>query len=220
MIVASANDTVGANETALAALDAEFRFPDRHGLRDVSLLECARPRRERAVGRDQTDRDLVAEPNQHLGCDAPHELGSVIRYDLRPVEAARHDRRNLNLLQMRQRPIDRRIILPDHGLTLVRIGLADRLLDMPDRCLTWQHAGDGEEAGLQHGVDACTETDLARNLRGIDDKEAQSFAEDLYLHRPRKPVPNLIGAERAVQEEHGARCGELKDILAGQKTEL
>ena len=91
--------------------------------------------------------------------------------------------------------------LPMTVSPLLRIGLADRLLDVPDRCLLRQHAGDGEEAGLQHGIDACTETHLARNLRGIDDEEAQPLVDDLLLHRPRKFVPNSIGAERAVQEE-------------------
>ena len=40
---------------------------------------------------------------------------------------------------------------------------ADRLLDLRDRLLARQHAGDGEEAGLQHGVGAAAQPDVRRH---------------------------------------------------------
>ena len=50
--------------------------------------------------------------------------------------------------------IHRCIILFDHRLAALAIGLVDGLLDLRDRLLARQHAADGEEAGLHDGVDA------------------------------------------------------------------
>ena len=42
----------------------------------------------------------------------------------------------------------------------------------------------------------------------------------LLLHGPRQPVPHAIGAEGAVQQEHGIGCGEPQNVLALEESEL
>ena len=154
MIVAGANDAVRADEAALPALDAEILFPDRHDFGDVALLVGAGARRKRAVRRHQADGNIVAAPGQHPGRHVPHEVRGSVGHDRRPVPVTAHGRRHLDLEKARQRSVDRGEVLGDHGLALAAVGLADRFLDVPDRRLARQHAGDREEAGLQDGVGA------------------------------------------------------------------
>ena len=90
--------------------------------------------------------------------------------DLRP--AARHDRRNLNLLKWRQSVLFTALENSSGSWpALVRIGLAHfaSLLYMLYRCLT--ERGDGEEGGFAARVLTRAPRPTSRDLRGIDDKE-------------------------------------------------
>ncbi len=80
-------------------------------------------------------------------------------------------------------------LLATHRLALPAIGLADRFLDVPDGVLARQHAGNGEEAGLQDGVGAPGEADVAGDLRCVDDEEAEALVDDL-------PQPPAAAAHR------------------------
>ena len=60
---------------------------------------------------------------------------------------------NAHLVQMRQRVVDGLEVPAHHVAALAAVALLDRVLDARDRLLARQHAGDGEEAGLQDGVD-------------------------------------------------------------------
>ena len=110
--------------------------------------------------------------------------------------------------------------LAHHRLALAAVGLADRLLDVVDRRLARQHAGDREEAGLQDGVGAPAEPDVAGDLRGVDDEEAEPLVDDLLLHRARQAVPDLVRPARAVEQEHAAGRGEPQHVLALEEAEL
>ena len=164
---------------------------------------------ERAVHRNQTDRNFIANPNQHFGGDVPHKIGGVIRHNLVALNVARRGGGDLNLLQPCQGAIDGLKILADHGFALAGIGFADRLLDMVDCGVAWQHAGNGEEAGLQDGVDAGAETGIAGDLRRVDDEEAQDRARICSCAGGAEAgVPHLSATDRAVEEEGAPRLAQ------------
>ena len=79
-----------------------------------------------------------------------------------------------DLVQMLQRRVDRGEVLLDHRAALAAVGLLDGVLDRGDRLVARQHAGDGEEAGLQDGVDARAEAEVLRHLGRVDDEEASA----------------------------------------------
>ena len=91
---------------------------------------------------------------------------------------------------------------------------------MRDRRLARQHAGNREEAGLQHRVGARAKTDLAGDLGGIDDEEAQALFDDLGLHRTRQAIPHIVRSIGAVQKENAAWRGDAQHVLAREKPEL
>ncbi len=86
--------------------------------------------------------------------------------------------------------------------------------------LARQHAGNGEEAGLQDRVGAGAEADVTGDLGGVDDEEAEALVDDLGLHRAGQAVPDVARTERAVKEKDGAGSGDAQDILPLQEAEL
>ena len=87
-------------------------------------------------------------------------------------------------------------------------------------CVPRQHAGDGEEAGLQHGVGAVRADRPPAPLGGVDDEEAQLLVDDPLLHGARQMIPDLVGAVGAVEQEGGARRGQPQHVLRSHETEL
>ena len=119
-----------------------------------------------------------------------------------------------------KRFVHRREILGDHRLALCEpyVLRIDSLMCRSP--LARQHAGDGEEAGLQHGVGARPEPDLLGDLAGVDDEKAQLLVDDLLLHRARQMVPDLVGADAALEQEGGAGRGEAQHVVPLEEVEL
>ena len=90
---------------------------------------------------------------------------------------------------MREGAVHRREIALHDVLALAAIGLADGFLDPRDRLVARQHAGDGEEAGLQDGVGAPAQPDLLGGAGGIDHEQLQAEVADARLHRPWQMLP-------------------------------
>jgi hypothetical protein len=57
-------------------------------------------------------------------------------------------------VQVGEGGVDRGEVPLDDLLAPLAVGLPDGVLDAGDGLLAGQHSGDGEEAGLHHGVDA------------------------------------------------------------------
>ena len=186
-------------------MNTEILFPDRHDRSDVPLLVGAGARRKGAVRRHQADGNVVAAPDHHPGRHAPDEVGGSVGHDRGQVPVTAHRRRHLDLVEARQRTVDRSEVLDDHRLALAAVSLAYRFLNVPDRRLARQHAGDCEEAGLEDGVGASGKTHLTGNLGGIDDEEAKTLVDDLPLHRPRQVIEDRIGSVRRIKQEDAAR---------------
>ena len=85
---------------------------------------------------------------------------------------------------------------------------------MRDRLVTWQHAGQSEEAGLKHSIGVAFESDIQRDLRRIDHEESEPLVDDLLLDRVGQTIPDCIGTVGAIKEESGAHAGEPQHILA------
>jgi len=77
-----------------------------------------------------------------------------------------------DLAQRGQRHVHRGQVPGHHLLALAAVALLDRLLDPLHRPVARQHAGDGKEAGLQHGVDQAAQPGLARDPGGVDHEQA------------------------------------------------
>ena len=82
----AANDGMWTNQHAFAALDAHFRFPNRHFAREIALLELSRAGRKSAIVRQCADRDTIAAAGHDFAEDLAHEFGGVIESPL-PLDA-------------------------------------------------------------------------------------------------------------------------------------
>ena len=126
---------------------------------------------------------------------------------------------------MRERLIDRPQIHFHDLITLFRVGFANGILDGLDRLLCRQHAGDGEETGLHHRVDAAAHPCIARHLVAVDDKELRALLNQLRCTFSGRSIPHAIGSKRRVQQERSARrevsqnvtCFEKKRLMAGNE---
>ena len=201
-----------AGQAALSTLDAQLRVPHRDDVRDVALLERRRARRIRAIHRHLADAEVVAAAEHHARRHLTHELGRIGSHDRRSVERAGCRKRHTHLEQIRQRRVHRSEILADHVVALRLVAGDDRLLDARDRLLARQHAGDREEARLQHGVDPSAQAGVARDLGGVDHVKAELPVQDLLLHRARQPVPYRFGSMRRVEQEGPTLDGEAQHV--------
>ncbi len=211
---------VGARQGALAALDAGVRIPRGDFQGDIALLPPGGSRRESPVHGEGAHREAVPHPLDDAGGERLHEIGGLLRNRRGFFESAGGRRGNLHLEQVRQGLFHRAEVLPDDLLPLRPVGLLDRLLDGVDRLVARQHPRNGEEAGLHDGVDPRAHPRRLRDLVAVDDVEADLPVDDLPLHAPRDPVPDLLGAVGAVQEEGGPLHGVLEHVVALQEDEL
>ena len=95
---------MGADEAAVAALDAEVGVPHGDHVRDVALLVGGRAARIGAVDRQRADRQRVAPAGDHLGGDRADELRRVGRDDRRQPAGRRHLLGHLDPVQCRPVP--------------------------------------------------------------------------------------------------------------------
>src|SRR5262249_29710979 len=152
--------------------------------------------------------------------DVADKLGRGIGPEPVSAQISVGDDWNLDLEQVCQRGIDGFKILLDHLLALAGIGLFRRLLDRRNRLVARHNAGEREEAGLQDGVGARSETQGERDLRRVDDVKIELLVDDLLLHLARQLVPDLVRAIRAVEEQGAFLGGAGERIDLEQKIEL
>ena len=142
------------------------------------------------------------------GSRSPLPASSIVRDALHEIRFARHvDRRlrfialvtccgHLDFEQSVQRGVDGGEVLLQDRFASLAVRLANRLLDLLDRLLPRQHAGQGEEAGLHHRVDPAAHSRFAGHLVGVDDEELQLLVDDLLLDFLRQVVPDLVRHRR------------------------
>ena len=204
VVVPGADHAVRADEAAVAALDAQLGVPGRDQIGDVALLVRGRTARVRAVHRQRADRQIVATAGHHLRGDGADELGRVGGHHRRGLAGGGHRLGYLHALQALQRAVDGGVVALHHLGAALAVGLGDRLLDPGDRLLPRQHAGDGEEAGLQDHVDPAREAGLAGDPARVDHVDLEALGEDLLLDRDATARPRRRPGE----------CGQLSSSVA------
>ena len=128
----------------------------------------------------------------------------------------------------RQRAVHRRLVALHHLGAAAAVGLGDRGLDALHRPLPLEHAGDGEEAGLQHGVGAPGQPRRAGDLAGVDHVELDLLLEHALLQLARERVPHLVRAVAGVHQQRGSlaraveHLGSLEDpaLVAADEARL
>ena len=133
-------------------------------------VKAVHPKRDPALV--MSVRQLVSvEP--YFVVDLRSRVPGVVRYVLKD----KHDP-----VKRGERAIDRLEVAPHDLLATLAVGLLNRDLDRLDCLLSLQHAGDREEARLQHRVGPPSEPRLARDLAGIDRIQLDLLGKDLLLH--------------------------------------
>ena len=165
---ASPDNRMRTGDRALAALDTEVGVPDGNFIGDVALFPGGGARGEGAVHRQGADRQGVAPPRHDLRGEGLYEVGRGRRHGGRAFKRARHGLWHGDFAEVRQGVINGRDVLGHDVRALEPVGLVDHRLDAGYRLIARQHAGDREEAGLQHRIDAATKAGRLGDLRGVD----------------------------------------------------
>ncbi len=132
----------------------------------------------------------------------------------------RHSPGHLDPVQALQGAVDGELVLLDHLLAPPAVGLGDRRLDLGDRLVPRQHAGDGEEAGLQDGVGPPGQPDVAGDRGRVDGVDIDVLGEDLLLDRAGQRVPDLVRRQRAVQQQRRAGRRPAEHVHPVQQPEV
>src|SRR5208282_2481369 len=131
----------------------------------------------------------IAVPGDNCPEHIAHKFWRVGRYGREHVKQRRHLARDLDLVQMRNRRIHGCVVLLNDGFAALAIGIRNRFLDGGNRLVPWQHAANGEEAGLHDGVDAATHACGARHGVAVNHIKPQLFPDDDFLRLLRHVIP-------------------------------
>jgi hypothetical protein len=131
-----------------------------------------------------------------------------------------HPAGHLDPVQSFQRGVDGGVVPRDHLGATAAVGFGDRRFDLGDRLIPGQHARDGEEAGLQHGVGPAGQSGRASDPAGIDRVNLDPFGKDLLLDRAGQRVPDLIRWLRAVEQQRRSRGGQAEHVEPVQQPEV
>ncbi len=211
-----ADGGVGADEGALVALDALGHIPlgdiDRRAALFVlggAGVPCAVLQ---AVLLHDGHGQAVALLAVHHIHDLADEVGSLALHGrvlgTRPCCGDGH------LHQLVDAVLDGGIVHVHHGLTLfLVIGLIDGVLHLGHGLLQRDNLGQLEERGLQNGVGAAAQSQLAGDFDGVDGVELRLLLRQSALHGGREILLQTLGIPRAVQQEHAALLQVLHHVV-------
>src|ERR1700694_4850355 len=93
-------------------------------------------------------------------------------------------------------------VLLDDLLTLLAVGVADRLANGFNSLFARQNLGDSEEARLHNRVHARAHARLASHLIGVNYVELGLLGNQLLLDFAGQVAPDLTWSKRAVEQEN------------------
>ena len=126
------NGCVRADDAAFTTLDTQVRVPDRNIHGNIALFPLSRTERPCTINRENGNRQILAVVRHHRGGNGLDEIRGL-RIDGRRTEhTTRRDFRNFNLIQVRDRVINRCEVLFDYCRTFLAVGLFNGLLDGGD----------------------------------------------------------------------------------------
>jgi hypothetical protein len=132
MIELGANDTMWADKAAVAALDADIRFPDGHFVGYISLFPFGGAAGVGAICRQHAHWQIISPAFHHHGGHFPNEQRRFGGYCRRYFLAAGYLGRNSNRMQIGQCSIHGTEILLNDGLSLFGISFLDGLFNPAD----------------------------------------------------------------------------------------
>src|SRR6185436_6621838 len=93
-------------------------------------------------------------------------------------------------------------------------------LDSRNGFVRREHTANRKEAGLHDRIDAIAKLFFFGHRVGINRINLDLFADDLFLDRKRKLLPNLLGWIRTVQQQRCSINGRSQDVIRVNKSEL
>src|SRR5262245_37655523 len=180
-----ANRRVRTHGHALAALDAQIRFPNRNFKRDIALLPTSRADGIGSVHGKSTNRKAVPFACDDRSCDLMNKFWRAERHDRRKVKGAGYRCCHIDLMKVLERRVYGFVVLSQHRLAAFAVSFLYRLLDFLNRFLARQNIADREEARLHNRVYANAHPGLPGNLIGVNDVEFEILFDDFLLNRAR-----------------------------------
>ena len=172
------------NKYAFTALDAQVGFPDGDVQGNIALFPFGRAGGKGAVNGHGRYGHRIALEGNHWAEDIPNKSRGFGRYRGPAGQSAGDFCRYLHLVQVGERLVHRGIIFLHHSIAAFSVGLLDGFLDLVDRFVARQDAGNGEETGLHDRIDAIAHTRLFRNIIRVDRVELEFLLDDIFLGFP------------------------------------
>ncbi|MNL06706.1 hypothetical protein D3C87_1273510 [compost metagenome] len=203
---------MGADEDAVAALDADIRMPNRDLAGDIPLLEATGSCGVGAIHRQHGDGDEIAAPRQHLAGHPLNKLAAAGGQWQRIVADLLVSSRDRHLAEVSQGIVHRREVARHHLWPLAGIALLDALLDQRNSLVPWQEPGQGEEAGLHYGVDAIAHAVLLGHPIPIDAVELDIEGADAGAQPLWQLGPDLACLIGGIEQQGRPLGGVLQQI--------
>ena len=214
------DDRVGADQHALAALNADIRVPDRYFQGDVALLPLGGGAGPGAVAGQGGNRQQIAVAFDNRRGDSLDEIGRSAGDRGQHLHPALGLGGDFNPVQMGHSRVHRLEVALDNRLAPFAVAFADGLFDAGDGLVLGQHAADGEEARLHNRIDAHAQIQLRSQGVGVDVVELQLLALDLLLDHPGQLLPDLLRRVGRVEQNRRALFGQGQHVVAAQEAEL
>ncbi|MCL4102565.1 hypothetical protein MMG03_002169 [Fibrobacter succinogenes] len=193
---------MGADHSALTALNASIRIPGRDVESQVALFVLGCAGGEYTVNRHLGNGKLFAVALDDFCGNFVNECRSVAVDRSAEFLGAGNSGRNLDFEEVSQRSIDSVPVLLDHFHTLLGVGLFGILLDVLDSGIGIENVTQlGEEAGLHHSVDATAHASLCGHCVCVDDVHLELLLDDDFLNRTGESIPNGFCRVRGVDQE-------------------
>ena len=163
---------------------------------------------------------VVTAAGHHRRGDRPDELGRVLGDDRGQAVSAARGAGDGDGVEGGEGRVDGGLVAPDHLRSAPAVCPPDGLLDLGDGLVAGQHAGDGEEAGLQHGVRPARQPGVAGHAVGVDREDAQPLVHDLLLDRPRRWSQSWSGGCGALRSRVAPSRAHAEDVDLLEEAEV
>ena len=183
-----------ADEHALVALDANRRIPYGDIEGEVAFFEAGGGGGPGAVDRNGADGKVVAVVGEQAGGDLFDKFGGTRIngwWDDDGVGIGL--RRKRDFLHAGESSVHGGVVHLDDGLALAAVGFVDGFFDLLDGFVLREHAGEGEEARLQHSVGAAAHTAGLGDGGGVDNEEPEFLFNQRDLPIMGKLRPRIGG---------------------------
>ena len=206
---------MGANHGALVALCAGLGVPYGHFNGDTALLILGGGGGHAAVGSQLGNGQLVAVLSQY-GFDEFLEVrivGNVLNY--LAFGGGSPGLGILDLFEAGGAGVDGGIVLLNHFVALLGVGLLGGGLHVVDGLIRGDYVGKYEEGGLHNGVDAVAHANAAGDLHAVHVVELDMLPGDDVLHGSGELMLHLGESPGGVEEEYAVILDVLKHVVLG-----